>query len=287
MVSSPPIRPVGHTPGLPGPDLADPAGFTSHVHLDVLEVVDGVALPVARPVATEVPFTVRANGVELATLMCSPSDLQPLCCGFLMTSGVISGPGEVLSLECDTRRWEAIARVLHDPDPTLTERRLHTSGCGRGIVFTSVLEASAHLPLESDLRLGAGRITSLAQWLLRASPLHRATRGVHTAAICAGGAPPAQPYDDVGRHNAVDKAIGAAAMAGADLTHAILLCSGRASAEVIHKARYCGIPIVISSGSPTHQAVLRAQNAGLTLVGNARGARFVIYAHPERIDLAG
>ncbi|MFH1469851.1 MAG: formate dehydrogenase accessory sulfurtransferase FdhD [Pseudomonadota bacterium] len=264
---------------------ADDAVLSCHVQLDVMEVVGGEAREGLRPVATEVPFTMRANGVELATLMCSPMDLQALCCGFLMTSGVIAGPTEILSLACDDRRWEANARVLNDPDPGLLQRRLHTSGCGRGVVYASVLEASAHLPLESDLRLPASRVSALAQWLLRASPLHRATRGVHTAALSAAGLLPIRTFDDVGRHNAVDKAIGAAALAGVTLAGGALLCSGRGSAEVVHKARYCGIPILITSGSPTHQAVLRARAAGLTLVGNARGRRFVVYSRPERITL--
>jgi FdhD protein len=89
--------------------------------------------------------------------------------------------------------------------------------------------------------------------------------------------------DDVGRHNAVDKVVGRALLEGMDLSRCALLCSGRTSSDMLHKAKRAGIPVSVSRGAPTHQAVLQARSMGVTVVGFARGTSMTVYSHPERI----
>jgi FdhD protein len=113
--------------------------------------------------------------------------------------------------------------------------------------------------------------------------LHGTTRGVHSAALAPGGRLPASAIDDVGRHNAVDKAIGRALADGTDMASCVLASTGRVSSEILFKARRAGIPVVASFGAPTHQAVLLAREMGVTLVGFARGRRLTAFSHPERI----
>jgi len=235
-------------------------------------------------VATEVPFTIIANGIELVTLLCTPENLSELCLGFLFTSGFVGSSGDVLDFSCDRQRWRADVRISRDPDPALMAKRLYTSGCGRGVMFASVGEIAARQPLESGMVVASPRIVEVAQWLQRCSGLYRSTGAVHTAALSLDGAIPAAQMDDVGRHNAVDKAIGAGLAMGLDFAKAMLVCSGRTSSEILFKTKRAGIPISLARGAPTHQTVLLARDLGVTVVGFARGGGFTVYSHPERIQ---
>lgn len=261
--------------------MPDPLGPITT--LEVVRVRDGEPQPATASVATEVPLTIVVNGVELATLMCTPAEIEPLCVGFLLSSGVIDRADEVLGYRCDTARWEARLQVAQDPDPELLSRRLFTSGCGRGVVYASAVEIAARHPLHSALVIHRDRIAEAMGWMQRASELFRVSGGVHTAALSLDGALPTAAMDDVGRHNAVDKVIGRALMDGVDLSRCALLCSGRTSSDMLHKAKRAGIPISVSRGAPTHQAVLQARAMGLTVVGFARGPNLTVYSHPARI----
>lgn len=234
-------------------------------------------------VAAEVPCTVIANGVEVATMLCSPDDLDALAAGFLLSGGMVRAGSEISDLHVDTTRWTVTCTLRRTPDPALMKRRLYTSGCGRGVMFNSLAESVDRHPLSNELRVRVGQVRSLAAWLQRCSKLYRDTHGVHTAALSIDGAEPAVTMDDIGRHNAVDKVIGRALLDSVDLERAVLVSSGRVSSEILHKARAARIAVVIARGAPTHQTVLRARQAGVTVVGLARGGACTVYAHEERI----
>jgi len=166
-------------------------------------------------------------------------------------------------------------------EPEQLSRRTFTSGCGKGVMFASALELAS--PLPAGFTLPAARIQELANWFRRYSDLHQATGGVHTVALSVDGAEPSLIRDDVGRHNAADKVVGRALREGIDLTRTVMITSGRISSEIVHKGRRAGIPILVSLGAPTHQAVLLARELNLTLIGFARQNRFSIFAAEERI----
>ncbi len=90
--------------------------------------------------------------------------------------------------------------------------------------------------------------------------------------------------EDIGRHNAVDKVIGAGLMTSCDFSNTVVVCSGRTSSEILHKARRCGMPIILSRGAPTHQTILLALEMNMTVIGFARGNGFTVYSHAERVD---
>jgi FdhD protein len=117
------------------------------------------------------------------------------------------------------------------------------------------------------------------------SALHKATGGVHTAALSLSGGNPMLLIDDIGRHNAVDKVIGGALVNLIDLTKCVILSTGRVSSEILFKARKAEIPVVASLGAPTHQSLLLARKLGVTLCGFVRGDKFTLFSHPERITL--
>ncbi len=263
--------------------LGEGEEFGPSVRVDVVRVRRGIGTEALQPIATEVPCTITGNGVEVATLLCSPSDLKALAAGFLFSSGFINAAEDLKAVTVDETRWVVACDLDRTPSRDLLARRMYTPGCGRGVVYSSSSEAAVRQPLETSARLSPAQVGSLARWLQQCSPLFRSTGGVHSAAISDQGEIPVDCVDDIARHCAVDKVIGKRLLDGRSFDGAVLLCSGRISSEILHKARRAGIAIVISRGGPTHQAVLRAKSLGITLVGFARGEDFTVYSHPERI----
>jgi len=236
-------------------------------------------------VATEIPFTIIANRIELATFLCSPSDLVEMAYGFLFTSGFIQKASEVLTSNIDSEDWKADMKIRHDPDPAALNERMYTSGCGRGILYPSISELPSRLPLDDGLKLEKQKILDVMRWFQTCSALHKMTHGVHTAALSLNGEKPSIIYDDVGRHNAVDKVIGKGLLEQCEFSDYLLLTSGRVSSEIIHKAGKCGTPILVSLSSPTHQAVLSAVVMNITIICFARGGSFSIFTNQERIKI--
>ena len=234
-------------------------------------------------VPTEVPLTVVANDIEVATLLCTPTDLEPMAIGFLFSSGLIHSAQDVQTCRVDPMRWVVTCGLARTPDLELLEKRVYTTGCGKGVMYANVVELSGRRPIDSDVAVSREQIGELATALQGASSLYRRTRGVHTAALSVEGELPERWFDDVGRHNAVDKAIGDGLSRGKDFGRCALISSGRTSSEILQKARRAGIPVCISRSVPTHQSVLRARDMGVTLIGQARGSGFVVYSHHHRV----
>ncbi|WDP90265.1 MAG: formate dehydrogenase accessory sulfurtransferase FdhD [Desulfobacter sp.] len=234
-------------------------------------------------VATEVPVTFMVNGFEAATLMCSPSHLKEFTYGFLFTSGMIQSADEVEEWDCDEKKWRVDVRVKNFADPELLGKRVYTSGCGKGVMYTSVTELASRRPIEIEAQASVQLITNAMGWLAKCSGLHKRTGGVHSAAVCINNEMPQFHIDDIGRHNAVDKVIGALLMEDRGNEDLILLCTGRISSEILHKARRMAIPVLASRGAPTHQSVLLADEMGMTIVGFVRPSNCAVFTHPERI----
>ncbi len=215
--------------------------------------------------------------------LCIPIDLKEFTYGFLYTSGLIKKAADIESFYLDKTKWIAELEMKETPDPSLTQRRVYTSGCGRGVMYTSINEIAYRRPLEHTISISSDQILSIATWLQRCSELYRETRAVHTAALSINGETPLFFFDDIGRHNAVDKVIGKGLIDNVDFSQVILISSGRASSEILHKARTAQIAINISRGAPTHQTVLRAREMGITVIGFAKSNNFTIYAHEKRV----
>lgn len=267
---------------LAGAEALDDA-FGPSLPVHVIRVRDGAAERRTQRVATEVPFTIMANDAELATMLCTPGDLVELTCGFLFASGFIRAADELLGCVIDTTRWVVHATLARSPDPEQIRKRLYTSGCGKGVMYGSLVELSSRRPRPSDLCLTVSQVSACAAWLQDASELYRSTGGVHTAALCEPGADPRVTMDDIGRHNAVDKVIGWGLRHACDFARQILITSGRVSSEILHKAARAGIPVIVARGAPTHQSVFRAAEAGITIIGFARGQNFTVYSGAERL----
>ncbi len=233
-------------------------------------------------VAQEVPFTLNLGEKELVTLLCSPFDLDDLARGLLFTSGLIKNLSEIKRITMDRQHWSCYIEVTNREVENLMFKRLYTSGCGRGTLFYNALDIMHRTKIISEFKINSAAVEGLMLDFQRRSEVYLKTGGAHSAALADGNGILVF-REDIGRHNAIDKAIGCALLQDRPFKDSILITSGRISSEVVFKAKKCGIPIIISRAAATNQAVRLAREMDLTLVGFARGRRMNVYSAEERI----
>ncbi len=234
-------------------------------------------------ITVEVPLTIEVNGRELATLLCSPVDMDDMVRGFLYTAGLINDVDGIKKMIIDEERWKAQLDILEEGLPEeLVFKRIYTSGCGKGVVFHSPFDLIQRSRMDFGPQISSQRINELMKEFLNYSSEYRNTRGVHSAAL-AGASGIDIFRDDVGRHNAIDKVIGQALQRGISRDDKIMLTSGRISSEIISKLMRSRITVIASSGAPTNQAVKMAREINLTVLGFVRGSQMCIFNGGERI----
>lgn len=243
-------------------------------HRFVRRQADGAAAVVDRPLAVEMPVAVEVNGVGYAVLMASPADLDDLVHGFLLTERLIDGAGDVIDLGTHAvaagivARVTVAARVAARIAARIAARVRHrTSDASCGLCGIENLEqALCPLPPVAARWRGADAAVFAALAALDGhQALNRATGGVHAAALCAADGAIRLVREDVGRHNAFDKLIGAMIRAGADWDGGFALLTSRCSYELVEKAVLSGCPMLATISAPTDLAVRRAGEAGLAL----------------------
>jgi FdhD protein len=236
------------------------------------------------PVVHEKPLTLFVNQTELATIICSPAALIELGIGFLVTEGLINKPADILNISL--REEEGLLWIeTSNPIPqTGTFLRRHiASCCGKsrtGLYFIN--DARQLKPIESDLKVNAQHLLDTINNLEGSSATFHLTGGVHSAALADQGEILCM-FEDIGRHNAVDKVIGYSFWNEIKPDDKYLLLSGRVASEILIKAARGGFPLILSRSAPTELTVELAEDFNITVVGFARGKRFTIYSHPERV----
>lgn len=247
-----------------------PAGYT---------LINGATpITVDGEIVEEALACISVNGKELATFMCSPTNLDQLAIGFLYNEGLIESIAEVASVHISDHSCVDLWLTHEISEP---ERRIVTAGCGGGVTFDDL--TNEHRPLDSAVSADVETLALLMKSLHAGAELYRRSRGIHTAVLADNNSVLLQ-VEDVGRHNCIDKIAGAALQAGIDTESKILLSSGRISSEMLNKARRMGIPIVCSRTSPTSLSVGLAEAWNITIVAYLRGNQMRIYTHPERLS---
>lgn len=236
-------------------------------------------------VVREHALTIILNDRQFVTMLCTPSDLEALGLGFLFSEGIIQSMEDVesFSLSDDDSEFEICIKDDTMLAEELFAKRAITSGCGRGSIFYSVLDALDFREVSSDVKIPANFIIQLANEVQSMSTLFKSTGGAHAAALCNRDEVLIFK-EDIGRHNAVDKVFGECLIKGTEAAGNILFTSGRISSEMLLKAARREIAIVASRAAPTSLAVQFAEKAGVTLVGFARGRRINIYSSDHRIE---
>ena len=237
--------------------------------------------------AAEVPVALVYNGRPHVVMMCTPADLEDFAVGFTVTEGIATAQ--------DVRRTDVVrysggielqVEISPSAADALAERGrslVGRTGCGLCGVET-IHEALRELsPIRSATKVSADALRRAGRALGDRQPLNADTHAIHAAGWADARGELAIVREDVGRHNALDKVIGALLRAGTDAATGFALVTSRASYELVQKAAVANIPLLAAVSRPTALAVQLAQDSGITLVGLLRGDTANVYTHPDRI----
>lgn len=254
--------------------------------------------PIEDEVVAEEPLEIRAQGETLAITMRTPGADRELAVGFLLSEGIISSREDVGRVaHCGRPDQEGYGNTIDvAPGPGVSLDIDRLSATRRGTLTTSACGVCGRRSVDDVIARckpqpvipGAMRgelIASLVEGLRGRQPNFARTGGIHAAASFDSKGELLSSFEDIGRHNAVDKVVGALVISGRIPGNhaALLVVSGRASYEVVQKASAAGVPIVASVSAASSLAVDLARAAGVTLCGFVRGGSMTVYAHSERI----
>ncbi|MGX1740275.1 formate dehydrogenase accessory sulfurtransferase FdhD [Bosea sp. NPDC055353] len=244
----------------------------------------GAAMDGAREieVAVETPINIVYGNMPYAVMMASPSDLEDFVTGFSLTEGIVRGADEIRGIAVEPKDEGVIVTVELAPGRFREHlaRRRNLSGrtsCGLCGVETIAEIPMADAASRASRAVSAAAIEAALAELDKHQPLSQLTRAVHAAAWCDGSGAILAVREDVGRHNALDKLIGARLRAGADAKEGFLLVTSRASFEMVEKAAIFGAGTLVAISAPTSLAIERARHLGLTLAAVARRDGCIVF----------
>lgn len=237
-------------------------------------------------VAEERPLSIFLNRAFYVTLLCSPSNLKELTVGYLVSEGVVKSIEEIERLDLK----DDVCHVRLTPSVDVEKRlallrsyqRVILSTCGSKVPYRPSQRLSK---IKSNLTVRAEIVLDCVNQLNHVAEIFRKTGGVHAAAIHRSGGVRVAFAEDVGRHNAVDKAIGFATTHGTDLGACFIALTGRLTRDMVMKSARVGLPIVASIAAGIDSGIAVAKKVNLTLIGFVRMNRMTVYANPERIVL--
>jgi FdhD protein len=247
---------------------------------------------VSRLVPEEVPVALVYDGTTHAVMMATPADLEDFAVGFSITEGIVASRAEIREIEVVTHEKGLEARIWLVPDAgrkQVERRRRITGPTACGLCGVESLEAAVPAPRVVGHAAAAtpAEIQKALAALSPAQTLNVSTRAVHAAAFWdANAGALAFVREDVGRHNALDKLVGAVATAGLDPAKGFVVLTSRVSVEMVQKAAMLGAEILVAVSAPTALALRTADESGMTVVAIARPDAFEIFTHPERIQPA-
>jgi len=275
-------RPAGLGP-VPGLGYGEPVQERGFVRWSGDEASDDSA-----PVAEEVPVAFVFSGRPHAVMMATPADLEDFAVGFTLSEGIVASPAEIggVRVSPHSRGVEVAIEIPAAAVERLGERARAISGrTGCGLCGVEAIDDAVRPPraVTSALSFESEALWRAGAALDARQPFNRATHAVHGAAWAAAGGELRVVREDVGRHNALDKVLGALAREGIDASSGFLVVTSRASFELVQKAAVFGVPLLAAVSRPTGLAVRLAEECGMSLVGLLRGRTANVYAHPERV----
>tara|TARA_B110000967_G_scaffold98944_1_gene101656 strand:- start:694 stop:1485 length:792 start_codon:yes stop_codon:yes gene_type:complete len=238
-------------------------------------------------VATETAVAMVYNGISHVVMMATPTDLEEFALGFSLSEGILTSPNQLLDCEeIKTEKGIELAlTITAEPFAKLKERRRNLVGrTGCGLCGAESLEQAITTPnsISAELSISHKALQRAIAALGGEQQLQQQTGAVHGAAWCNTQGEILLLREDVGRHNALDKVLGA--ISNQEPIEGFVLVTSRASYEMVSKTASANIPLLAAVSAPTSLAIELAETAGLTLVGFSRTGRHVIYAHGQRIN---
>jgi formate dehydrogenase accessory protein FdhD len=250
---------------------------------------DGDVERVADQVAEELPVALVFNGVPHVVMLATPANLEDLAVGFTLSESIVDSPKEIVSVEASSRddgtlevRIGITASKLSD---LLRRQRNLTGRTGCGLCGAQTVEDAIRqpAPVQGGVNVDASSLHEALSDLRGRQEINLRTGSVHAAAWVLPDSGIKLVREDVGRHNALDKVIGAVVRAGGDFKYGYFVVTSRASYEMVQKAVTVGGTLLAAVSAPTAFAIRMAEAAGLTLIGFAREHQHVVYAHPSRL----
>jgi FdhD protein len=239
-----------------------------------------------RAVPVEVPIALEYCGLGYAVMMASPDHLEDFATGHAVAEGLVSSAAEVTAVDAAgvDGGWVVRAELPgHARDAIFARARTRVSDSSCGLCgVESIAEALRPLPrVTATIKTSRTAISGALASLYAQQPLNRATGAVHAAAFCSPDGEIVCVREDVGRHNALDKLIGAMGRSNLDMAQGFVLLSARCSFELVEKTVRCGAPMLVTISAPTGLAVERAKAAGLTLLALARADSALLVNDPH------
>jgi len=236
-------------------------------------------------VIREYPLTIFLNNKELVTLLCSPTNLDYLAIGFLQSEGFIKDKTDIIDIKLDARNSSINITISASEDiieQKASRKRTLTTGCGKGTTFNDINNVPSACLIDTPVYITPQKIRDLINNLQQKAINFKSTGAAHVSGL-ASNEELILAYEDIGRHNALDKLFGKCVLDGIRVDDKIIVTSGRISTEMIIKCAKRRIPILISRSAPTSLAIEFAKQRGLTLIGFVRGERINIYANGWRV----
>ena len=264
----------------PAPLMPDPQAshLTAMVHGQ-----DEHGNPVDVPVVIEKPMTIYLNRQEIVTSMTLGDLPECLAVGFLRNQNMLADDDTITAIDVDDDLGVIVVRTERETNyETKLEKKIRTSGCAQGTVFGDMMERFEDIDLNPDARISTSAMMRLTKAINTAPSLYLSAGAIH-GCVLADGDTPLVYMEDVGRHNAVDKIAGWMFLRGVSGADKVFYTTGRLTSEMVIKTVQMEIPILISRSGFTESGVDLARQAGLTLIGRARGKRFTVLSGAERI----
>lgn len=255
--------------------------------LDVSQWQNGEMVTIKDCLAEETPVALIYNGVSHAVMLATAQDLEDFALGFSLSEGIVLATSELYSVDVQVQNngIELHCEIGSERFSQLKERRRTLAGkTGCGLCGAENLAQAMRYParLKAQRHFDATAIVSGLQAIRSQQKLQQKTGATHASAYVQPDGTISLLREDVGRHNALDKLIGALAKQGADKA-GFFITTSRASFEMVQKTASAGVGMLVAVSAPTGLAVRVAEECGLTLVGFARENRYVVYSHAENI----
>lgn len=269
-------------------DSVTELGWTNYQHRLVDRWHGSLHTQVDDCVAEEVPIVMVYNGVSHVVMLATPTDLEDFALGFSLTEGIIRSQQEFLGVRVyqHTNGIEVRIKIPEERFQCISEKGRNLTGrTGCGLCGATTLKQAIRQPVAvvSKVTVNAQQLAVDLNSLAQKQALNQLTGAIHAAAWVEVDRGIMDVREDVGRHNALDKLLGLISRSNKDVNSGFVIVTSRASYEMVQKAAFLGIGLLVAISAPTGLAIRLAEQAGVTLVGFARDKTHVIYTHPHRI----